>query len=250
MGFYRFALAIGVVFFHVGNGTWVVGRTAVFCFYFVSGFLICRVLESAYWGSASSVAAFYCNRALRLLPLYAVISVITVLLLTAHGSSVFPRGPDSTVTLLNERLAGGPLLADLMPSLSFSNEYSVPHLTGDSDTIPQGWSIGVEIIFYILAPLLVLLARRHVWPLATLAMLATAFFVYGALTAPDIHYVDKVIYKNAFTSAFMFFWGAVAYAVLRDTKFRVPLYVSAPIVAMFAYYIYFLAGGRRTAHAK
>ena len=243
MGFYRFALAVGVVFFHVGNGSWVVGRTAVFCFYFVSGFLICRVLETAYWGSASSIAAFYCNRALRLLPLYAVISILTVLLLSSHGSSVFPLGGnDTTLTLLSERLAGGGVFADLAPRLNFYNEYNIPLLTGGSDTIPQGWSIGVEIIFYVIAPLLVLLGRGRVWPLATLALLATALFVYGSLTGPDVRYVDEVIYKNAFTSAFMFFWGAVAYAALRDTKFRVPLYVSVPIVALFAYYIYFLAG--------
>jgi len=34
-------LAIGVVAFHVGGGNWVIGRAAVFAFYFVSGFLIC-----------------------------------------------------------------------------------------------------------------------------------------------------------------------------------------------------------------
>ena len=35
MGFYRFILAIGVVFFHVGGGNWVIGRVAVYCFYLV-----------------------------------------------------------------------------------------------------------------------------------------------------------------------------------------------------------------------
>jgi peptidoglycan/LPS O-acetylase OafA/YrhL len=93
MGFFRFALAIGVVFFHLGGGYWVVGRTAVFCFYFVSGFLICRVLESAYWGSATNIAAFYCNRALRLLPLYAVISIATVVLFNRTWVQRLSEGP-------------------------------------------------------------------------------------------------------------------------------------------------------------
>jgi peptidoglycan/LPS O-acetylase OafA/YrhL len=226
MGFYRFVLAIGVVFFHMGDGPWPIGRIAVFCFYFVSGFLICRVLESAYWGSAGNIAAFYCNRALRLLPLYAVISVATVLLLTAHGSNVFPRGPGETVSLLSERLVGGPLFADALPTLHYS------------DTIPQGWSIGNEAVFYLFAPLLVLLGRRGVWPLAVLAVAATALFVISSLTASDISYVDNVVYKSVDTSAFMFVWGAVVYVLLRDTKFRVPFYVSLPLVALFAYYLY------------
>ncbi len=62
MGFYRFILAIGVVYFHVGNGNWVIGRAAVYCFYFVSGFLICRVLDTSYRGGADRLAAFYANR--------------------------------------------------------------------------------------------------------------------------------------------------------------------------------------------
>jgi peptidoglycan/LPS O-acetylase OafA/YrhL len=31
--------------------------------------------------------------------------------------------------------------------------------------MPQAWSIGIEIAFYLIAPILVLLARRNVWPL-------------------------------------------------------------------------------------
>ena len=242
MGFFRFALAIGVVFFHVGQGSWVVGRAAVFCFYFVSGFLICRVLESAYWGSFSSLAAFYCNRALRLLPLYAAISIATVLLLTAHGSNVFPRGPDETMTLLDEGVVGSPLLANALPVPHYSTKHGVPVITGGAGTIPQGWSIGVEIVFYVFAPLLVLLGRRRVWPLAALAMVTTALFIFMSLRAPDTHFIDNTIYKNAVTSAFMFIWGGAIYVLLRDTKFRVPFYVSAPVVSLFAYYVYFWAG--------
>jgi hypothetical protein len=55
-------LAIGVVAFHVGGG-WVIGRAAVFAFYFVSGFLISRVLDTSYRGGVDRLAAFYCKRA-------------------------------------------------------------------------------------------------------------------------------------------------------------------------------------------
>ena len=200
--------------------------------------------ESAYWGSASNIAAFYCNRALRLLPLYAVISIATVLLFTAHGSNIFMRGPDETMTLLSERLVGGSWFGDITPTLRYSNEFSIPYLKGDSDNIPQGWSIGNEAVFYIFAPLLVLLGRRRLWPLAALAVVATALFVAASLTAPDVRYLDNVVYKNAVASAFMFIWGAVVYVLLRDTKFRVSLLVSAPIVALFIYYIYFWAASK------
>jgi peptidoglycan/LPS O-acetylase OafA/YrhL len=58
LGVYRFLLAIGVVAFHVGGG-WVIGRAAVFAFYFVSGFLISRVLDTSYRGGVDRLAAFY-----------------------------------------------------------------------------------------------------------------------------------------------------------------------------------------------
>lgn len=103
---------------------------------------------------------------------------------------------------------------------------------GGPDVIPQAWSIGVEILFYLIAPILVLLARRHVWPLVSLAVLATGIFLAATIPAPDFDYVDNVIYKNAFTSAFMFVWGAVTYVLLRDTTFRIPFVVAIPIIAM------------------
>lgn len=105
------------------------------------------------------------------------------------------------MTLLSERLVGAPLLGDVTPRVIYSNEFSIPFVEGDSENIPQGWSIGVEIVFYVFAPLLMLLGRRRVWPLAALAVAATALFVVASLTAPDARYVDNVIYKNAVTSA-------------------------------------------------
>lgn len=235
VGFYRFILAIGVVDFHVGDGNWVVGRVAVYCFYFVSGFLICRVLDTSYRGGADRLAAFYCNRVLRLLPLYLVLAALTIVVFSLRGSTSFVRGDGKTITLLPERLLGDlfPSLQNLLPLPHMNASAPIPMLTGGGpDVIPQAWSIGVEILFYLIAPILVLLARRHVWPLVSLAVLATGIFLAATIPAPDFDYVDNVIYKNAFTSAFMFVWGAVTYVLLRDTTFRIPFVVAIPIIAM------------------
>lgn len=86
MGFYRFLLAIGVLFNHFGGqlGHWPSRR-------FVSGFLISRVLDTSYRGGIDRLAAFYCNRALRIAPLYLVIFVSTILFFTLRGSTSFVR---------------------------------------------------------------------------------------------------------------------------------------------------------------
>jgi peptidoglycan/LPS O-acetylase OafA/YrhL len=244
MGFFRFALAIGVVFYHLGDGAWVVGRTAVFCFYLVSGFLICRVLDQAYWGSGSSIAAFYCNRALRLLPLYAVVSIATILLLTAHGSTFFPGGSGGTFALLNQDVIGAPSLANTAPIPTYTAGHGLPVITADSTVLPQGWSVAIELVFYVFAPALVLSGRRQRAWLVASAVAATCLFVVAGLRAQTMQEVDSEVYKNAITSAFMFIWGAAIYVVLRDTKFRVPFYISAPIIALFVAYIYFWAASK------
>lgn len=99
----------------MGDGNWVVGRVAVYCFYFVSGFLICRVLDTSYRGGADRLAAFYCNRVLRLLPLYLVLAALTIVVFSLRGSTSFVRGDGKTITLLPERLLG-----DLFPSFAES----------------------------------------------------------------------------------------------------------------------------------
>lgn len=148
MGVYRFLLAIGVVAFHVGGG-WVIGRAAVFAFYFVSGFLISRVLDTSYCGGVDRLAAFYCNRALRLLPLYLVIAVMTLVAFSLRGSTAF-LVDGKTIMLLDKELVGGPWpnWSELLPWPTLVSQAPIPMISGAGpDVIPQAWSIGVEIAF-------------------------------------------------------------------------------------------------------
>jgi peptidoglycan/LPS O-acetylase OafA/YrhL len=239
LGFYRYFLAIGVLISHVGGGNWVIARTAVFCFYFVSGFLICRVLDTSYRGGIERVAAFYVNRALRLLPLYLLIVFATFAIFSIRGSASFVRlGDGETVSLLYLDNFSTRLM-DLLPLPVFDHSAPIPMLAGASlGVMPQGWSIGIEVAFYVIAPILVLLARRNVWPLVALAVAATAVFRIASFANSDPNYLDNVIYRNAYTSAFMFFWGGAIYVVMRDTRFRIPFIVGAPLVAADLYYYY------------
>jgi peptidoglycan/LPS O-acetylase OafA/YrhL len=244
MGFYRYLLAVGVLTSHVGGGNWVISLTAVFCFYFVSGFLICRVLDTSYRGGVDRLAAFYCNRALRLLPLYFVVILLTAMMLLAHGSNEFirlgdgakiaPLGLDSPLTF-----------TELLPLPIVQPSAPIVMLYGHAPKLmPQAWSIAIEISFYLVAPILVLIARRSVWPLLALAVAASAFFLAAAVANIEFDWVESVIYKNAYTSAFMFFWGGVLYVVTRDTAFRIPFAAGALILAAGVYYYYFWAASR------
>jgi peptidoglycan/LPS O-acetylase OafA/YrhL len=241
MGFFRFFLAISVVLFHFGNANWVVGRFAVFCFYFVSGFLICRVIDTQYSGGVGRLAAFYCNRTLRLFPLYIVITALTFIIFKLHGSTTFSLAAAVKIPYLDEQIVTV-IPAQLkewipLPSLIYSPSSPLPVVRGTTRAIPQGWSVAVEMSFYLISPILVVLAKRGVWPLIVLALVATYTFMYTALRLPPLD-VNPFVYMNAVTSAFMFLWGSVVYVILRNTKIRVPFWVSAAVVSLGAYYIY------------
>ena len=166
MGIFRFLLAALVVLFHFGGLGWIVGRIAVFAFYGISGFLIFQVLDRVYLSESRGVLRFFSNRFVRLVPLYLVYTILTLAMVRGLGPQaiVDPAGrrilqgvDRSNVELLVESATFGPdaEMVDSMPVLQFT-----PTL------IPQGWSIGDEGTFYLIAPLVVFTTRRRSWWIA------------------------------------------------------------------------------------
>ena len=94
MGIFRFLLAALVVLFHFGGLGWIVGRIAVFAFYGISGFLIFQVLDRVYLSEPRGIPRFFCNRFVRLVPLYLVYTVLTLAMVRGLGpqSIVDPAG--------------------------------------------------------------------------------------------------------------------------------------------------------------
>ena len=186
MGIFRFLLAALVVLFHFGGLGWIVGRIAVFAFYGISGFLIFQVLDRVYLSEARGIPRFFANRFVRIVPLYLVYTVLTFTMVRGLGPQaiVDPAGRPilqgldrGSVELLIENATFAPdiEMVDSMPVVQFT-----PML------IPQGWSIGVEGTFYLLAPLVVLTTRRRSWWLAAwigaglVAFLLMLFGIFGA----------------------------------------------------------------------
>jgi peptidoglycan/LPS O-acetylase OafA/YrhL len=225
MGIFRFLLAALVVLFHFGGLSWIVGRIAVYAFYCISGFLIFQVLDRVYLQESQGVRRFFANRFVRLAPLYATYTVLTVVLLLAGGSAF-----QQALTIAGVPVADASLRTLLRSTLTLSPLVGVdgwlPILRFDPPLIPQGWSIGVEAVFYVCAPLVVLATRRR--PLWMACWLAGGLLVTASalrLVGVDFERFQVVVYKNAVASAVVFLLGGACYFARRQWG----RFVAAPV---------------------
>jgi peptidoglycan/LPS O-acetylase OafA/YrhL len=191
MGWMRLWLAASVV---VGHGAaapfrlWIDPSAAVLCFYVLSGFTMAMVLERRYQGRLED---FYFNRVLRIYPAYFAVLLATLALelwaFLRQGSfagplkhyfflQIHPGLPATLLSALSQLfLLGMDWLSCFTVGASGEllwgpNSYFSPRSLWHFNFVPQAWTLGVELSFYLLSPLIVKARTRN---------LAVAF--YGGL---------------------------------------------------------------------
>ncbi|WP_148207258.1 acyltransferase family protein [Paramagnetospirillum magneticum] len=151
------------------------GGTAVQIFYVISGFYITLVLNEKY---RERVRLFYSNRLLRLVPSYMIVLLLAVIALAVFGRSTHASvdewramfgQADLFATLyyiwVNIGMLGSDqaLFTYLTPdgSLGWTADFR-PHALASYRflLVPQSWSIGVELLFYAVAPFVVTRSPR------------------------------------------------------------------------------------------
>lgn len=151
MGYIRFYLALSVALSHVGMPTPMNASHAVQLFFVISGYYMATVLAGPY---KDRLFAFYGNRALRLFPAYWFVALLTFAWLLAinydWGAIHAFRGkvPLSGFILLSNILLVG---QDLIFLMQGGYTYLL---------ISPAWSIGMEVMFYAIAPFLAILSTR------------------------------------------------------------------------------------------
>jgi peptidoglycan/LPS O-acetylase OafA/YrhL len=223
MGILRALFAISVVFAHCpwhSSFVFVGGRNAVQLFYMISGFLITHILHNtpAY---RENTITFYKSRALRIYPIYYVVAALTLLAVvsrqiaighTAIGD-VFHAVPLSAKALLaasNLALFGQDWVmftavhgGHLQPSTNF---WDSDVLVFHGLLVPQAWTLGVELTFYLIAPFVLLRRRRIVALLAASLLLRFLFFLYF----PDRALSDPWTYRFFPFELSLFLVGALS----------------------------------------
>jgi peptidoglycan/LPS O-acetylase OafA/YrhL len=173
-GALRLYLAASVVAGHMWHyleiapvATWfgevgVTASVAVACFFILAGFVADQQIERYFWRNGTVDAiGYYRDRLLRIYPTYLLIIILAApiyFLCAKHAVRI--DGLGSFLTFFAINLMPPVLNLSLMDS-GTGFEYAVS---------PVSWSLGVELVFYVLAPLLIVVQRKY----RTLALLGVA----------------------------------------------------------------------------
>lgn len=198
MGVLRLLLAVSVLLVHTGGwfGLQPLGAAeAVQTFYMISGFYMALVLTEKYRGPGA-YRRFLGNRFLRIYPVYWTVAGLSIAAWAVCYALTGQGGPLAARVYVD---LPGRIVLGISNALIFGQDAAMFCVLGGGGRLhfgsrfwlsdpqvnafllaPQAWSLGVELLFYLVAPLL---ARRRTRTLLALmvASLALRGFVYFGL---------------------------------------------------------------------
>lgn len=261
MGILRFLLAISVVIAHstaIFGVQLVGGEVAVQTFYIISGFYMGLILTEKYVGKNSSYTLFITNRLLRLYPIYWTVFLLSVLLSLVAYVKGGPEGSGKITAFANLLHDGGVkgififlwagfsniflffqdwfvfLGLDTAHNIYFVKDFHHAPLPLFSFVfLPQAWTVGVEITFYLIAPFL---AKRNTRSLFIL--LACSIFIRVGLYFTGC-YKDPWSYRFFPSECAFFIIGILAYRFFKWQKANAELRFG--FVRKYALYIMLIA---------
>ncbi|AFU44358.1 membrane protein [Acidovorax sp. KKS102] len=141
MGTLRYLLAVLVLLSHAGVNVsgHHPGVMAVAVFYAISGYVMSGLIQQHY-SQPASVPRFYLDRSLRIYPQYAFYALATAIWFwLTRQPTAFLQHPPSLQDVLNNLL--------IVPL-----NYYMINGADQFTLIPPAWSLGAELLFYLLAP--------------------------------------------------------------------------------------------------
>lgn len=220
LGTFRLLLAILVALSHVNFRIEGLnpGVIAVVCFYLISGYVMTGLIRRHYF-SWSAIPAFYLDRAMRLLPQYYLLLALVLCWFFVSGNT-------------NSFLQHSPSFLDWFFNLSIVplNYFMFNH-SDQFTAIPPAWSLGAEIQFYILFPIILLCRAR--WLTLVIAL---AVFVSASVGLLHTDYFGYRLLPGVLT---FFVLGSFLFD-LQETRVQLKKYAILMLffIAVFAYALY------------
>ena len=220
MGILRALLALAVVFAHTPAADslpiLMPGSDAVRVFYIISGFLISYILDTN--RNYQNTASFLENRFLRLYPIYWAVAALSLgahLAADRHFFDRFAAMPPSAFVLVvvSTLILFGQdwvMFASVHGGhLAFTGQfYNSDVLLYRALLVPQAWTLGIELSFYLIAPFV--LRRRKV----ILLLLAMSLILRIALIVNGVGLKDPWTYRFFPTELALFLLGALSHKLL------------------------------------
>lgn len=237
MGIIRFLLAIAVVFAHTQHGQYmqmVGGKLAVELFYIFSGFYMALILTEKYVG-LKMYKVFITNRMLKLYPIYWAVALLVILfsLYIAYDTDWRIWGALQYYKLYYSKIGVFSFLFLVVSNiiiffqdwvmflgvnLTSGNLFFTSNFLETSPRlhsfllVPQAWTIGLELMFYLIVPLF---ARKNIgW----LILIGTASVVCKVLLAVAGYNNDPWTYRFFFSELHLFILGMIAYRVYNKIR--------------------------------
>ena len=244
MGLFRVILAISVVLSHIvktetpfyqGFG----GTNSVEIFFLVSGFYIALILDKTY----KSKRMFYLNRILRLYPVYLIVCLLVLLtsiLRRGFAENLFGYSP---LVLLISTFSNLTLIGtDWLMFFDTSNggiQLTSSVVTGDQMRdllwIAPAWSLGIEITFYAMAPILCRWRSRFL--IAAIIGLCTIRIFFNQ---SEFNFAGSPFDARFFTFELPYFLvGILLYRYKRDAKLEITIQVKYLYSALFLFVLIF-----------
>ncbi|PZO41459.1 MAG: hypothetical protein DCF19_09655 [Pseudanabaena frigida] len=233
MGILRLILALSVLFWHMPNHNFLIfhGGIAVIIFFIISGFYMSLVINDKYSVGLEEkwIGKFYSNRVLKLMPVYLVFCFIEFIwYLKTNNPTVFTHAPDlnlqSRIVLIfmNLFIVGQDLWQTILTQQGY--QANIPPIIGHITNffgeeafkqnyllVGQAWTLGIEIVFYLLAPFIVK-SKKTLIVLAICSLLVRIFFVMN----PEV-YSTPAWLMRFFPSVLLFFiLGCFSYQIYKS----------------------------------
>lgn len=206
MGILRFILSISVVIAHsssIFGFDFVDGQTAVQAFYIISGFYMTLILNEKYVGINNSYKLFITNRFLRLYPIYWIVLMLTVAYSVTDPLNSNKNEYAALSYYVNyiSNINLGSLFFLIFTNLFLFLQDTIMFLGLDTTSgslfftqnfresnpmlynflfVPQAWTIGIEIAFYLIAPFIVRKKLKFIIGIIIISILLRLFlYLYG-----------------------------------------------------------------------
>jgi peptidoglycan/LPS O-acetylase OafA/YrhL len=257
VGILRLLLALSVIASHVGpilGFNFLGGPLAVQSFFIISGFYMSMVLNEKYIGENSGYRLFIGNRLARLLPSYYMVLILSILTSLVIGYlsnyqnlpvlevyyAFIPNIPSFIyLILIHLLLIGQDVVMFLGIDSSSGSLFFTSNFWNTSPPlhsflfVPQAWSLGIELTFYLIAPFLLKAGVKRVFIIIILSFCLRLYLYYQQGLQND-----PWTYRFFPTEIIFFLLGYMSYQLYKIVRLRqIPVLLPWLILGVLSFFI-------------